>query len=1076
MLSRCTYRDIRTIAVDHLLSPKGNRVLLVLHEFTLRQLWLSPGKSTQSRHFTTTLTKPRTTVTQAKVDPAENASGLVDFERGLNAADESLPKEQYSTKIPRALTRGGERQGLRGHVIREASSKLIEALERAGHHHAVPRKFTNKLDLSTVSPRSLQTWKKWGGKTPRTKAIGLIAEGKGSIQELLATYISTVQTWFRTVGDTYDHPRYKNRDQALLRIFSDDAIALLSSKGFDATDLVTWAWILTARSSERAMLRLLVVSSRLPKTSAYPVSRIPTFVYLFLLRRPHMSSRAIRLAIIHAWDRIRNVRSMRWTKALTTNPDFASNLTLSLLQPRHRIADRLAGYPVMLEPTIMTVAVRLMRHARRHWPVGLISIAAMVTDSLRHPVSRGPLSSSTLDSRSYPRLSFLYNKVLHLLALPSSQNPFRSIPHHQRAQFNVVREMNKFTPPLVINREGYRAVARVQLAHRKVLGERNWARMKAQSWPPWKQDKLGIDAEVGVQQGESRATQSLLRLQEAGYAFGSWERAANVLAGWDTDRSPSIQTRTVLRDSFRSRRVQELELKDDVGGIWAARIKATRTLDEAWACFLAFKEHKALPAQSVYYAMFEKLIFEAKRGKAEKAKSIRGDAPASHDSTLLAGDGREVLAPPAFQRDAIYVRVPPPTIDEFFEAMLQDGIHPSGRFLAFIVSHADTIARGVMFIRYSPLPLETIQTILGQNTLDDAQIRASLNSLPEYLFAALIRFLTYAEPPSMGRQRDGDQINDFTKDVRTCVSESGCLRIDPFKHAFRLVNARQPLNRTPWYHLLVAIARSNVFDSSLFQDISVWKTSLHVHDSMSEIGLEMDFEGFYLLCVSFEKTYMASQKLLSRLEEHISHASVSDESDHRLEKLIARKADTLLILSKGLIHLKTLFKSLVMFQSTPDDTAHDDFSQQPALDRQNKFLDPDTLLPRLLEVPSPAQLHVFIRVLGLSQDYKGISELIKWMAVFAPELKAVFDELSSGPKMMKRSLTAVRLFLERSWESGEKHYAVGFENVSETASISQDEREHIRQEVCEIVEKNPEWGGWPTDEEVLAYWENRRVA
>ena len=49
-------------------------------------------------------------------------------------------------------------------------------------------------------------------------------------------------------------------------------------------------------------------------------------------------------------------------------------------------------------------------------------------------------------------------------------------------------------------------------------------------------------------------------------------------------------------------------------------------------------------------------------------------------------------------------------------------------------------------------------------------------------------------------------------------------------------------------------------------------------------------------------------------------------------------------------------------------------------------LPPGCLLPRLLEVPHPACLHDFVRVLGLSRDYDGFLELAEWMSLFAGEL------------------------------------------------------------------------------------------
>ena len=62
--------------------------------------------------------------------------------------------------------------------------------------------------------------------------------------------------------------------------------------------------------------------------------------------------------------------------------------------------------------------------------------------------------------------------------------------------------------------------------------------------------------------------------------------------------------------------------------IWAARIQATRTIDEAWANFLNFKDEMnagSPPSGSceVYHSMFEKLVFEQRRLRAVKQEKVR---------------------------------------------------------------------------------------------------------------------------------------------------------------------------------------------------------------------------------------------------------------------------------------------------------------------------------------------------------------------------------------------------------------------------------------------------------------------
>ncbi|KAJ9624105.1 hypothetical protein H2203_005554 [Taxawa tesnikishii (nom. ined.)] len=176
-------------------------------------------------------------------------------------------------------------------------------------------------------------------------------------------------------------------------------------------------------------------------------------------------------------------------------------------------------------------------------------------------------------------------------------------------------------PPLVINREGYRGVIRVQLARKKTAEEEEWAQLKSPSWPPWKEERTGMDAYIGVERGISRAGEVLARMQEAGYPLEEWEYVAQIYAGWDTDRSPTIQTRTIAPAPFS----QNVKAQ-----IWAARIDSTRTVYEAWACFLACEEESIKLRQEVYFAMFQKLTSESKRRQqALKEGTEAGEGPES---------------------------------------------------------------------------------------------------------------------------------------------------------------------------------------------------------------------------------------------------------------------------------------------------------------------------------------------------------------------------------------------------------------------------------------------------------------
>lgn len=895
------------------------------------------------------------------------------------------------------------------------------------------------------------------------------------LQSLLGQYIQFVDPILRQSSSSSNVESSENGlDQTLLEILNEEALVLLRSKGYGVADLTAWAWVLTTKSSEKAALRLVMLANSPAEGFTTSASPVPTFLYLFLLRRKHINARALRILIIHAWDRLQGRKNLQWSADeaamlhLRTGQDwFTKRSKSSAQEPRY--------YRIMSETTIVVMIIRLTRHARKVWPAAFMSIAAMLTKHVNGlKGARSSLSPRIPDERTHVRLTFLYNKVLSLLAIPSSMNPFRSVPYHQRAQFALLRRMSEYEPPLAINREGYRAFARVQLAHRKTIRERDWAELKARSWPPWKEERLGIDTEKGVEYGTSRAQESLLRLKEAGYSMQMWDNAASVLAGWDTDRSPTIQTRTLLRKPVMSCRracasTTEGSKTESDSALWAARIRATRTIDEAWACFLTWMDRRLTHSQSIYYAMFEKLVFDKKRRRQDSNSTIEGiiHLNAVHTRPELPGDSKEVSAVPTSPREAIYVRTPPPSLDDLFNTMVQHGIKPSGRCLAFLLSHAETLGAGMKYLRASNLPPPIVRGLLNRHSIHHIHVVKQLTSMPHYMLAAFIKLLSrFTNPVSSGYETAAEELKPTTdgpgNPIRL-VSVYRTRRTSPLVHAFNVISACKPLYRPPWNSLLSSLARPGVIvdtstrdDDSDVQDMLSWTIAMQLLDQMQSIGLDLDFQGFQIVCTGYEKAVLASLRVLKapRTGTRDVVADSCVDTPASPEGANPSKVSAEQIISHGLRRVKGFFKELVQIPSWGRTSTATAPAQWP------NAVDPAVLLPQLMEVPAPAQLHAFVRVLGIRQDYDGILDLVRWMARFAPELRAVAEEARNGPSLMRRTLVAVRVFTERSW--------LDLDEVDNEAS------EAIMQQIYEVIENIPEWGGWPTDTEVYAYCKRGR--
>ncbi|MCJ1393416.1 hypothetical protein MMC18_006290 [Xylographa bjoerkii] len=966
------------------------------------------------------------------------------------------------------------------------SNVLTAALERGGYGSAVPGKYKYKLDHTHCPPlasnrqrssRIRHCYRKHYSRDTANIWVHTIKAPRLKLQLILSRYLDLLR--FPKHAQNVNAKVALNFEDALdediLQVFNEETITFLQLKGYDPSDVQVWAWILTAKTSLEAALRLLVVSSQRNEFPSHKARHVPTFVFLFILRRPQITTQALRLLVVHGWQRLGKSDDSRGVLAIRDLMEEKVPQSQRYQRDLKRPIEYVRTYPKMSETTIVVMVIRLLRHARRSWPAAFASISTMITTQVNAGQGGQSLHKSViLNEMTSARLSFLYNKVLHLLSLPTPQHPYRAIPYHQRAQFNVISRMNEFEPALAINREGYRAVVRVQLAHRKTMREREWARMKAKSWPPWKEEKMGIDADVGIESGISRANESLSRLSEAGYGPQLWEASAKVLSGWDTDGSPTIQTRTILSKPTGQHRVQSRNrsLKDAElhGDIWAARIRATRTLHEGWACFLAYNDQMTPPSQTVYYAMIEKLVFDVKRRRREEkeiaAPLIYGFV--GRTASELSGEGKEVSDLPTDPRDGIYVRTLPPSLDEFFEMMVSSRIQPSGRCLAFLLSHARSLSEGFKYLRSSNLSPAVIQLLLECEETAVRQNQGLLRQLPDFVFASYIRLLSRFGSADFVSAIDATKGHETPRDNRK-------LPLSPLMQAIRLLYACRPSYRPPWYSLLSALTRSKVMhrDNAFVDDINgkgmaTWSAMLRLIDRMQEAGIELDFEGFHKLCIGFEKAFLAAERTLAGLHRPMRSQSDSTTTSDILSKGPTEawersRLDAEEIIKKGPYTLKAMFKRLAVLHSGEEDLEVDTAEYLIPRPELNSLIDPNILLPRLLEVPSPAELHALIRALGLSRDYNGLRALILWMAHYAPELRAVADELRNGAELMRRCLIATRAFMDGSWHSLVTATGTHDEVVGEQAA------DGVIEEVCMVIEEIDGWGGWPTDEEVDNY-------
>jgi hypothetical protein len=813
--------------------------------------------------------------------------------------------------------------------------------------------------------------------------------------------------------------------------FRKDVLDYLRKNGYTPHDVLDWCSVLTEKNSETTALHLIGLCN-VKRTNEYRA--VPTFVVLYLLRREQISAQGLQLLLRHSVDRVFRQHNSKYESVDTgVGPSSA--------QPKDQTLET-AKYPSMGSETFVLLVLRLIRHARRVWPAGLPGIARLVTNYYV------PSTSADASSQSYQ--SFIFNRLLQLLGLPSDQTPFLSVPYHQRAQFQLLHHMSKYDPPLTLNRDGYRAITRVQIAHRKSLPERDWAVIKSRSWPPYKQDRTGLDADIGIEHGISRARETLAKMNESGLRSDSWERSAMVLSGWDTDDSPTIQTRAIM--SLRKGLVRtkhgagETDFAD-ANDIWPARIKATRTLDEAWATFLSYRQSTAPPSENAYHEMAMKVAFASMR----MSKELASDSGRPHGAveettdlqTMLPGDGLEVTPPPRDPREHIYVHAPPPSLMSLVQSALSDGIILRGRFLAFLIQHAGTLDDCAILLRNSTLSQDTVSMLLGERTLD----RSQLAKIPENVFASYIGLLSrsgHALPVDFSLSRVCDAVFE---------GEGG--RLNHILLAFRLVLVLRPQYRPPWHALASALTeeithfRGDKFVvGTLPRDVQLWNMVLDVVSTMQASDVMVDASMFRLLCVAFAKAGRASNGwIISNAQYKVQ--SKTDES-----------------LRHGLEQLKGIFRKLVSVGTDDGVATTLEESTDKAFASGQASINVTDIMPRVLEVPNPAQLHAFIRALGTIEDFDGLLELTKWMVRFAPEINTMKREAMNGHSQLRKCLVALRVYLEGDFV---REIVASKDELTKRRFNTGQAPDELTQEVFDLVEQVDEWRGWPSDEEVERY-------
>lgn len=619
---------------------------------------------------------------------------------------------------------------------------------------------------------------------------------------------------FSPLHEQTEGSRVKESDIGVItKVFNYKARWFLESKGYDPCDVVVWGWILAAKDAEQAGWRMKLYQEGLPTKNKLDVEK--TSIELQPNADSKMSEKQIVVSSGAESSPMSTSGSPEKQTVISNDADspelstsggshsehslqkgdcfppkpFPTFLILHTIR-RKPLSRTTLNYVLSLGSGLLTqlgsdkktkimFIIRLLRRIQEENILALPYLAQLIITHLVHT----PLSTA----ESAQHLTFVYNQLLSLMARTSHERPFQSHPVVQQSQFMLLRKMSAMN--LVITRTGYRSIISVQLARAKTQEERERIRGMKMSWPPWQEERDAWSDKLDVGR-VTRAGVVLRQMQDAGYGLEEWENAAAVLAGEDTDQTPTIATRTYLsvpplRKFAEGRRKDEGQIKPNVADvgqstretnrqdnpqqaqrksstrkpyprsdtgeatIWRTRIRATRTLEEAWSIFLNARATFGRPTESMYHELAEKVVaaerLQKENGETNSKSAVllpdegtranpqlnRPTSQSSQDKATIQlllrlpekltseqrllvmrnhanetrlkqlledryrpgkpvpGEAKEVLpAPFSPSEGGVHVPIPPPSLASLYHMMSQDGYEPTPNMLMLLVKMA----------------------------------------------------------------------------------------------------------------------------------------------------------------------------------------------------------------------------------------------------------------------------------------------------------------------------------------------------------------------------------------------------
>ncbi|KAM5450152.1 hypothetical protein MaudCBS49596_004526 [Microsporum audouinii] len=836
---------------------------------------------------------------------------------------------------------------------------------------------------------------------------------------LVARYLHQIYPLLRS-----DTTKESDFNHALLRVFDDNALAYLSKRGHYVGDVMAWSWILATPDAFTAIMRYKRLAQE---------TRVPMFVLMFLLRRIDIDELSFDLLLKQCQVVL---KSMVQTKPHSSDMEPSSS---SMPEQLLKNGDR---------AVVIAILTRLANLARKVAPRTLVNVAKMFTSTFASLTATKDLGQ--LGPKKARRITVLYNKFIQRLAGWCRVEPYHSAKVQQKAVFHILREMETFNPPLPVNKATYQAITQILLACTMTKAEKQWDSFKAVSWPPWKEDKLGIDAEK-TEGSKSKAMESITQMQQAGYHFTEWDRAASVVAGWDTDGTPTIQKRTRLPSPNSDLEGQYLH-PDPEPLVWAARIRATRTLREAWACYVSSQQQNVPLTEQIIHEIVEKLIsYERIQDQFNQLEEFGSQAPISVPSD----GGKEVHPEPTSPRDVIYVPSEPPTLPQFLQQTFSRDFPLPDKVLVLVLRHTSSLKQGLDYIDHSTLTDDQIHALFAPSSKNSQERMKALNSIHDVMFSAVIRFLCRCASHSTV-----NRIPNRTEALNAMfpILVPGCSDLEltqgrALTHAVFLMEQRVPRYMPAWHNVFKAIA----IGSRPYHDfrrlelapgvnrVFAWEETLRLVEYMKANSIVLDLRCIQLLCNGLvgllqalrlnPSAVKAGRRAISRLQLPGPYITLGRPLATRTSNEMVEHALTQLRL-----HVNQFLPLERGQHSRP--LSVDGLSIAPV-------------------IPTPSILHSLIRAFGRGKDRKSIVAILHVLQAEAHELKRVTNERRGGRRMLRRAVIASRAFLEND--------LTGLREDEECRGRIHQHTHPLVQEARILVDETDMLAPWPSDEEVDTY-------